>query len=79
MHDKDYGDGAGTVRPNLKSGARIPIDIISEIDRKTDDGRPESGSFQLDKRASVADDKCVKDKAWDGAAGVSNCAGASLF
>jgi prepilin-type N-terminal cleavage/methylation domain-containing protein len=84
MHDDVYGAGGGGVRPNLKTGARIPIDIIAEIDRKTDDGMPESGSFQRSTHGGASADCFVaakddKPATWNGNKGESNCGGATLF
>jgi hypothetical protein len=50
-YDGIYGTAsAGTPnspRHNLKIGNQIPSDLLFEIDRKTDDGSPTSGSFQF--------------------------------
>jgi hypothetical protein len=32
---------------NLKTGAQIPVKIVSEVDRKIDDGNPYTGTFQF--------------------------------
>jgi hypothetical protein len=37
----------------LRIGRSIPVDIVAEIDRKIDDGAPDTGSFQLDDQANV--------------------------
>jgi prepilin-type N-terminal cleavage/methylation domain-containing protein len=83
MHDNVYGvGGAGTpVRPNLKTGANIPAEIIAEIDRKTDDGLPESGSFQRSTHGAPAATCIVAGPpvTWNGAGGGANCSGAMLF
>jgi prepilin-type N-terminal cleavage/methylation domain-containing protein len=47
VFDKVYGDGKQSERHNLKTGPNVPVEIVSEIDRKTDDGLPYSGSFQF--------------------------------
>jgi prepilin-type N-terminal cleavage/methylation domain-containing protein len=78
VFDKKYGDGSGSERHNLKTGPSIPVEILGEIDRKTDDGMPQTGSFQSSEY-SGASATCVKDKAWDVAAGVANCGGATLY
>ncbi len=32
---------------NLKTGGQVPVEIIAEVDRKIDDGKPNSGGFQF--------------------------------
>jgi prepilin-type N-terminal cleavage/methylation domain-containing protein len=85
MHDGLYGAGDSTTpsgtRPNLKSGKRIPVEIIAEIDRKVDDGLPESGSFQRTTHDTPSAN-CTKagpPVTWDVATGASDCGGATLF
>ena len=36
-----------TGKHNLKTGGQIPVEIIAEVDRKIDDGKPTSGAFQF--------------------------------
>jgi prepilin-type N-terminal cleavage/methylation domain-containing protein len=48
VFDGAYGQTApSALRHNLKTGAQIPVEIIAEVDRKIDDGRPFSGAFQF--------------------------------
>lgn len=35
------------VRHNLKTGNQVPADILAEIDRKVDDGSPQTGTFRF--------------------------------
>ncbi len=49
-HDADYysirgGAAGGTPRLMIHTGGRIPSNIIGEVDRKIDDGSPNSGDF----------------------------------
>lgn len=50
-YDGIYGIGTtaapGVLRHNIKTGNQIPSDLLAEIDRKSDDGVPTSGSFQF--------------------------------
>ena len=48
IYDNNYGDTAGTPAPkhNLKTGAQVPVEIISEVDRKIDDGNGLRGGFR---------------------------------
>src|SRR6476661_5838167 len=44
VFDTDWGYGANTVaRHNIKTGNFIPVAVLSEVDRKVDDGRPGTG------------------------------------
>jgi prepilin-type N-terminal cleavage/methylation domain-containing protein len=86
-YDAVYGDPGATSssKHNLKTGAQVPVEIIAEVDRKIDDGRPYTGSFQFSNYSpnSPTGDPdealCVKTGNWDIAKGETNCGGASLF
>jgi prepilin-type N-terminal cleavage/methylation domain-containing protein len=91
--------GAGTVatpsvpRHNIKTGSQIPVDIIAEMDRKIDDGAPNTGSFQFSRYqgngvaeptdGSVVQPACTSSTAttgiWNASNGSTNCGGASLL
>lgn len=49
IYDGVYGSGTAaapnTARHNVKTGNQVPVEIVAEIDRKTDDGNPTTGSF----------------------------------
>ena len=49
IYDGNYGDPGSTSssKHNLKTGTQVPVEIIAEVDRKIDDGRPYTGSFQF--------------------------------
>lgn len=51
-----YGSGASGSAGNaheLRIGRSIPVNVLSEVDRKIDDGAPESGSFQTDQSVGI--------------------------
>jgi prepilin-type N-terminal cleavage/methylation domain-containing protein len=87
VYDKKYGDPAVTTtasRHNLKTGPQVPVEIVTELDRKVDDGAPYTGAFQF----SVYDGKtgtaptaanCIAGTAWNVIGANSNCGGASLY
>lgn len=93
VYDNAYGAGGGSgssQRHNLKTGNQIPVEIIAEADRKTDDGNAISGSFQFSNYApsggtAPTAQNCYITTAgatqgsWDVAGGESNCGGASLL
>lgn len=45
--DALYLDPAATARHNLKSGAQIPPNVLAEVDRKIDDGNPQTGTMRF--------------------------------
>ena len=87
IYDETYGSGATPLPPkrhNLKTGSQIPVEIAAEIDRKTDDGNPVSGSFQFSPYSSGTTPtaaNCVDSTAWKLSGGNSetNCGGAALL
>ncbi|MBC7780809.1 MAG: prepilin-type N-terminal cleavage/methylation domain-containing protein [Proteobacteria bacterium] len=94
IFDGVYVDAAGAApqRHNLKTGAQIPVEIIAEVDRKVDDGRPYTGSFRFSvyqgnaavvpsAGAAVAPN-CATDalaNQWNSVNGSPNCGGAIVF
>jgi prepilin-type N-terminal cleavage/methylation domain-containing protein len=88
--DAVYDPAASPARHNLKTGGQIPSDILAEVDRKIDDGKPFSGGFQFSpyEPASTGTPnppdatKCTNGNAWNISgpdSGETNCGGASLF
>lgn len=86
--DNVYGDPASSGTPpkhNVKTGGEIPVEIIAEVDRKIDDGKPFGGAFQFSEYAGTgtAPDVglCVSGSAgtWDIGQGETNCGGAYLL
>jgi hypothetical protein len=91
--------GAGTtaapspLRHNIKTGAQIPVAVIAEVDRKVDDGAPNTGGFQFSRYqgnaavapsdGSVVAPDCTSAAApagvWNATNGSTNCGGASLM
>ena len=96
-YDGLYGAGtAGTPAParhNIKTGAQIPVEIIVEVDRKIDDGAPNTGGFQFSRyqgnAAAAPTDGAAATPActsattvagvWNTINGSTNCGGASLL
>lgn len=76
-----------SAKHNLKTGSRIPVEIIAEVDRKIDDSKPYSGSFQFSmyssqdpKPISTGSGGCVVDAStWALSGSNNNCGAASLF
>lgn len=74
-----------TARHNMKTGPQIPVDILAEIDRKTDDGLANSGSMRFSAYAAggvapVAGN-CFDAGTgrWSAGNGQTNCGAAILF
>ena len=85
-YDNIYGDpgSPSSNKHNLKTGTQVPVEIIAEVDRKIDDGRPYTGSFQFSEYSPTTGGEpdpalCVATSNWDIARGETNCGGASLF
>jgi hypothetical protein len=81
------------LKHNIKSGSQIPVDIVAEMDRKIDDGAPNTGTFQFSRYrgngaaaptdGSTAAPACTSATTptgiWNSINGSSNCGGASLL
>jgi prepilin-type N-terminal cleavage/methylation domain-containing protein len=90
-YDAVYGAGTSAARHNIKTGAQIPVEIIVEVDRKVDDGLPNTGSFQFSTYqgngaaapAAGAAGACTSATTaagiWNATNGTPNCGGASLL
>jgi prepilin-type N-terminal cleavage/methylation domain-containing protein len=91
IYDNVYGAGGGALRHNIKTGNGIPSELLSEIDRKIDDGNPVTGVFQFSAYpggtgtsagtapvGGTAATDCYFGTNWT-APTVSNCGGASLL
>lgn len=84
IHDNVYA-GTATARTNLKTGPQIPVDILAEIDRKTDDGNALRGSMRFSAYAAggtaPTDADCYDTTTgeWLAGSGEANCGAAILF
>jgi len=94
VYDGAYGSaGTGALRHNLKMGNQIPVEIIAEVDRKVDDGFPNTGGFQFSAytitggtaptEGTTLSPSCTSAAGnaatWNATNGSTNCGGASLF
>jgi len=89
IHDNIYGivtgEPAATIRPNIKTGNQIPVEILTEIDRKVDDGNAGRGTFRFSDHlgAGVAPTPAncfiATSGVWLTTTNETNCGGASLF
>jgi prepilin-type N-terminal cleavage/methylation domain-containing protein len=85
-YDKQYGDPTASAttpdKHNLKTGPQVPVEIVAEVDRKIDDGRPYFGSFQfsnyIDSGTGPLTSNCILNGNWK-SSGSTDCGGASLF
>ena len=79
INDGAYQASGGVLRNNVKTGAGIPATVLSEVDRKIDDGNPTTGEFRYS-NYNGAQANCINaTPAWDVNSGQSNCGAASLF
>jgi prepilin-type N-terminal cleavage/methylation domain-containing protein len=85
-YDDVYGDPAASPsqKHNLKTGGQVPVEIVAEVDRKIDDGKPITGAFQFSEYAPTGGAvpvfaTCTTGGNWNIKDGDTNCGGASLF
>lgn len=97
VFDGIYGPGTSAspspLRHNIKTGPNVPVEVVAELDRKIDDGRPNTGSFLFSRYesngsgaptdGSITAPACTSalDEAaiWNATNGSGNCGGASLL
>jgi prepilin-type N-terminal cleavage/methylation domain-containing protein len=76
-------DGTASNKHNLKTGPQVPSDILAEVDRKVDDGDPNTGTFRatgfFETTPAAAPPATCAAAAWLVASPAANCAGTSLF
>jgi len=82
VYDAAYhGTGNVALRHNLKTGGGIPVEVLAEADRKTDDGNAATGMF----RGSTYGSAGGISECWDSLgnwltkSGQPNCGGAMLL
>jgi len=78
-----WGSGATGTSPNaheLRFGRSIPVNVLSEIDRKVDDGIPEAGSLRTD-NVNIATCRTGADatSVYNAAGGQQDCAGVRIM
>jgi len=85
VYDAVYNDPGGAAPPakhNLKTGSQVPVEIIAEVDRKIDDGKPYSGSLQFSEYSEGTNPttaECITTGNWNIAGSATNCGAASLL
>ncbi len=88
VFDNLYNNGAlgtGNNVNNLKSGTQIPSNILAEVDRKIDDGNPQTGTFRFSSYAAGGTNPAAATCAplggglWLVQAPDANCGAANLF
>jgi prepilin-type N-terminal cleavage/methylation domain-containing protein len=79
VHDAQHA-GLAQSRHNLKTGAKVPSNVLGEMDRKIDDGDATRGTFRAMLSPSITPADCyTADGAWRGDAPGTNCGATSLF
>ncbi len=90
IFDNIYADGAtlaGGVSTipsvhNIKTGTNIPATILAEVDRKIDDGTPNTGNFRFSAWPSSLSTICIAGSGpytWAITSTATQCGGVSLF
>jgi len=91
-YDNVYGDPGVATTPskhNLKTGGQVPVEIVAEVDRKIDDGKPLAGAFQFSEYAppgtpsgnepQYGNCTTASGGSWYISQGETNCGASSLF
>ncbi|MDB5905564.1 MAG: hypothetical protein JWM26_4442 [Betaproteobacteria bacterium] len=79
VHDAQHA-GVAQSRHNLKTGAKVPSNLLGEMDRKIDDGDATRGTFRAMLSPSITPADCyTTEGAWRGDAPGTNCGATSLF
>jgi len=80
--DSNYSGVVNNVH-NVKTGTNIPSTVLAEVDRKIDDGFPNTGTFRFSTWQGSLAATCTTGAAaadtWVVAANASQCGAASLF
>jgi prepilin-type N-terminal cleavage/methylation domain-containing protein len=86
IYDNIYADtGTASTRHNLKTGNQIPVEVITEVDRKVDDGNALRGSIRFSlynggaAAPTAANCYTAATGVWIAAGGEANCGAAFLF
>ncbi len=67
-----------TSKNGIYTGNAIPANVLAEIDRKIDDGSPQTGSFRS-AYPKLATANCITKGNWEVSNPSSDCAGVSLY
>jgi prepilin-type N-terminal cleavage/methylation domain-containing protein len=79
VHDAQHA-GVAQSRHNLKTGAKVPSNLLGEMDRKIDDGDATRGTFRAMLSPSITPAECyTAEGVWRGDAPGTNCGATSLF
>ncbi len=84
-YDTNWGVAGNTIkRHNVKTGSLLPVELLAEMDRKVDDGKPYTGAFQFSPYAPgsvVAPDptKCVSGLEWNVLGAETDCGAANVL
>ncbi|OYY94224.1 MAG: hypothetical protein B7Y41_07840 [Hydrogenophilales bacterium 28-61-23] len=85
QYDAQFFGSGGVPRLTLKTGNQVPARVLAEIDRKTDDGRANSGQFRFSGYdgggGAPSESRCFDARSgfWRAADNEANCGAASLF
>lgn len=76
-----YASGATSNAHELRIGRHVPVKILAEIDRKIDDGIPDTGIFRVDTQVNLASCKsgAGATSTYNVAGGQQDCAGIRIY
>lgn len=75
----DVYSGTASKVHNIKTGSNIPATLLAEIDRKIDDGLPDTGNFRFSTWGGAVATTCTPAAVWAITSTAAQCGGASLF
>lgn len=75
----DAYSGVSSRVHNIKTGSNIPAALLAEIDRKIDDGMPDTGNFRFSIWGGSLAPTCTPAAAWAIVSTAAQCGAASLF
>jgi prepilin-type N-terminal cleavage/methylation domain-containing protein len=80
IFDNDYSDVAAPVANamNIKTGSNVPSPILAELDRKIDDGLPQTGALRFSPVWGGSTATCLSGAAYNAAVDIKTCGGAQL-
>jgi prepilin-type N-terminal cleavage/methylation domain-containing protein len=81
IFDNIFDPGTPPAAVNFKTGTGVPASILAEIDRKIDDGAPNTGIFRSSQFNTPAAGCTAAGPPvrWDASADVKDCGGAAIF
>ena len=80
-YSANYADsGTAAARHGLMTGSSISSDLLAEVDRKVDDGNPQTGAYRAQTAGTgITSANCYSGGAWTTASPGTTCGGTTLY